>query len=72
MEPYSNSKSTVSRNFIAKTTEKLEAWRNEPIKELYPFLMIDGIVYAKTTVLVALGIDKKGNKKALGAWEGST
>ncbi|MBN2087381.1 hypothetical protein JW758_03465 [Candidatus Peregrinibacteria bacterium] len=25
MEPYSNSKSTVSRNFIAKTTEKLEA-----------------------------------------------
>jgi len=72
MEPYSNSKSTVSRNFIAKTQEKLEAWRNEPIKESYPFLMIDGIVYAKTTVLVALGIDEKGNKKALGAWEGST
>ncbi len=72
MEPYSNSKSTVSRNFIAKTQEKLEAWRNEPIKESYPFIMIDGIVYAKTTVLVVLGIDKKGNKKALGAWEGST
>jgi transposase-like protein len=72
MEPYSDSKSTVSRNFILKTQEKLEAWRNEPIKEPYPFLMIDGIVYAKTTVLVALGIDKEGNKKALGAWEGST
>ena len=72
LEPYSDSKSTVSRNFIAKTQEKLEAWRNEPIKEPYPFIMIDGIVYAKTTVLVALGIDKKGNKKALGAWEGST
>jgi transposase-like protein len=72
IEPYSNSKSTVSRNFIAKTREKLEAWRNEPIKESYPFLMIDGIVYAKTTVLVALGIDKKGNKNVLGAWEGST
>lgn len=72
LKPYSNSKSTVSRNFIVKTQEKLEAWRNEPIKESYPFIMIDGIVYAKTTVLVVLGIDKKGNKKALGAWEGST
>lgn len=72
MKPYSDSKSTVSRNFIAKTQEKLEAWRNEPIKESYPFLMIDGIVYAKTTVLIALGIDKKGDKKVLGAWEGST
>lgn len=68
----SDSKSTVSRNFIAKTKEKLEAWRNEPIKESYPVLMIDGIGYAKTTVIVALGIDKTGNKKALGAWEGST
>jgi len=66
------SKSSVSRNFIAKTREKLEAWRNESIREIYPFIMIDGIVYAKTTVLVALGIDKDGIKKPLGAWEGST
>lgn len=72
MATYSDSKSTVSRNFIARTKEKLEAWRNEPIKESYPVLMIDGIVYAKTTVIVALGIDKTGNKRALGAWEGST
>ena len=71
-DTYSDSKSTVSRNFIAKTKEKLEAWRNEPIKGIYPVLMIDGIVYKKTTVIVVLGIDKKGNKKALGAWEGST
>lgn len=71
-DTYSDSKSTVSRNFIAKTKEKLEAWRNEPIKEIYPVLMIDGIVYKKTTVIVVLGIDKKGNKKVLGAWEGST
>lgn len=72
MEMHADSKSSVSRNFIAKTREKLEAWRNEPIKELYPVIMIDGIVYAKTTVIVVLGIDKEGNKKALGAWEGST
>jgi transposase-like protein len=68
----SHSKSTVSRNFIAMTQSKLEAWRNEPITKIYPFLMIDGTVFKDTTVLVALGIDKEGNKKALGAWEGST
>lgn len=72
MHNRSVSKSSVSRNFIAKTREKLGAWQSEPIREIYPFIMIDGIVYAKTTVLVAMGIDKKGNKKALGAWEGST
>ena len=64
---YSDSKSTVSRNFIAKTQEKLEAWRNEPIKENYPILMIDGIVYKKTTVIVVLGIDKYGQKEGIGS-----
>jgi len=39
-----NSKSTVSRNFIARTQEKLEAWRHAAITAEYPFLMIDGIV----------------------------
>lgn len=68
----SDSKSTVSRNFIAITRSKLEAWRNEPINIFYPVIMIDGIVYKKTTVIIALGIDKDGKKKALGAWEGST
>lgn len=67
-----DSKSTVSRNFIAMTWAKLEAWRNEPIINFYPIVMIDGIVYKKTTVILALGIDKEGKKKALGAWEGST
>jgi len=67
-----DSKSSVSRNFIAMTKAKLEAWRNDPIKKKYPILMIDGIVFKKTTVIVALGIDKDGNKAALGAWEGST
>jgi len=67
-----DSKSSVSRNFIAMTEAKLEAWRNELIRQEYPILMIDGIVFKKTTVIVVLGIDKEGNKAALGAWEGST
>lgn len=72
LKPFCDSKSSVSRNFIAKTRAKLEAWRNEPIKKKYPILMIDGIVFKKTTVIVVLGIDKDSNKKVLGAWEGAT
>jgi putative transposase len=68
----SHSKSSVSRNFIAMTQARLEAWRNEPIEKIYPFLMIDGTVFQDTTVLVALGFDENGKKKTLGAWEGST
>ena len=34
--------------------------------------MIDGIIYATTTVLVALGIARDGTKKVSGAWEGSS
>ncbi len=67
-----DSKSTVSRNFVATTYAKLEAWRNEPIHDFYPIVMIDGIVFKKTTVIIVLGIDKHGKKKSLGAWEGST
>jgi len=72
VESHAYSKSTVSRNFIAKTQEKVEAWRTAAITTEYPFLMIDGIVYATTTVLVALGIARDGTKKVLGAWEGSS
>ena len=54
------------------TQARLEAWRNEPIAKIYPFLMIDGTVFQDTTVLVALGFDENGKKKTLGAWEGST
>jgi transposase-like protein len=69
---HSTSKSTISRNFSAKTQAKLQAWLEEPIKEDYPFLMIDGIVFSDTTVIAILGITKNGDKRALGAWAGST
>ena len=51
VESHAYSKSTVSRNFIAKTQEKVEAWRTAAITTEYPFLMIDGIVYATTLAL---------------------
>ena len=69
---HGDSKSAVSRNFITMTAAKLEEWLKKPITEEYPILMMDGIVFQGTTVIIVLGIDKKGEKKTLGAWEGAT
>ncbi|QKI82604.1 IS256 family transposase [Kroppenstedtia eburnea] len=38
----------------------------------YPALMIDGVVMADHTVVVALGVDEEGKKHILGLWEGAT
>jgi transposase-like protein len=69
---YADSKSTVSRNFVLKTKQKLYDWLHTRITEDYPIIMIDGTVFKKTTIIIVLGIDKAGNKRVLGAWDGST
>jgi putative transposase len=40
--------------------------------EHYLALMIDGVVMADHTIVVALGIDENGKKRILGLWEGAT
>lgn len=72
MKNYADSKSTVSRNFVLKTRQKLHDWLHARIDEEYPVLMIDGTVFKKATVIIVLGIDRAGNKRVLGAWDGST
>ena len=69
---YGTSKSSVSRHFVAKTKAQLAKWLNARIEEDFPILMIDGIEFTDTTVVVVLGINKKGQKRVLGAWDGST
>ena len=69
---YGYSKSNVSRNFIIKTKQQLLEWINRPIKSTAPILMIDGIVFKETTVIIALGIDNDGSKEILSFIEGST
>jgi len=69
---YADSKSSVSRNFVLKTRQKLDDWLHARIDTDYPVLMIDGTVFKKTTVIIVLGIDRAGNKRVLGAWDGST
>jgi len=47
-------------------------WLNAKIEDDFPILMIDGIEFSDTTVVSVMGINNKGEKKVLGAWDGST
>jgi transposase-like protein len=72
-ESSSVSKSAVSRRFVALSTEQLHEWLSRPLEALdLPVVMIDGICFGDRVILVALGIDAKGNKHILGLREGST
>jgi putative transposase len=67
------SKSAVSRRFVAKTAAQLDAWRSAALEALdLVALLIDGVQIGEHCIVVALGIDKTGQKHALGLWEGST
>ena len=72
-EPSSVSKSAVSRRWVALSEEQLHEWLSCSLKEMdLPVVMIDGIHFRERVILVALGIDTKGNKRVLGLREGST
>jgi transposase-like protein len=72
-EPLSVSKSSVSRRWVALSRAQLHEWLSASIKDLdLPVVMIDGIHFRDRVILVALGIDAKGNKHVLGLREGST
>lgn len=67
------SKSTVSRQFISRTRDQLQALMSRDLSDLrIAVLMIDGIVLKRRTNVVALGISTEGEKLALGLWQGST
>ena len=67
------SKSAVSRRFVAQTQAQVDAWRATPLDDLdLVALLIDGVQVGGHCIVVALGIDKTGQKHALGLWEGST
>jgi transposase-like protein len=67
------SKSAVSRRFVALSTEQLHEWLSRPLDASdLPVVMVDGICFGDRVILVALGIDAKGNKHILGLREGST
>lgn len=67
------SKSAVSRRFVAATRETMAELMS---RDLSTFalcaVMIDGIHVGEHLVLVALGIDERGDKHILGLYEGAT
>ncbi|CAN5175502.1 hypothetical protein BH09MYX1_BH09MYX1_58810 [soil metagenome] len=67
------SKSAVSRRFVDGTTRELAKMRALDISKLsICVVMIDGIHVGEHVVLVALGIDEKGEKHILGLRDGAT
>jgi putative transposase len=72
-EARSTSKSAVSRQFVARTRENLEALMQRRLDDVrLAVLMLDGIDLKGRTNVVALGISTEGVKIPLGLWEGST
>lgn len=72
------SASTVSE-LNKKVYTKIEAWRNRPLTETYPYVYLDGIFLKRSwsgevvnvSVLVAIGVSKDGFRDILGAMEGA-
>jgi transposase-like protein len=61
-----------------KMYDRIDAWRNEPIKGKYAYVYLDGISLKRTwggevknvAVLVAIGVDADGYRQVLGIAEG--
>jgi putative transposase len=69
----STSKSAVSRKFVAQTETALAELLSADLSGLdLVALMVDGVHFAQTCCVVALGIDLQGNKIPLALVEGAT
>ena len=71
--PSAASKSAVSRRFIALSQQQLDEWLGRRLDGVdLAVVLTDGIHFGERVVLVALGIDARGEKHVLGLHEGST
>ena len=67
------SRSAVSRRFVALSAQRLGEWLARDLSEMdLAVILVDGIHFRDRVVLIALGIDTKGEKHILGLREGST
>lgn len=73
LQPHGATKSSASRRFVEMTSQKLQQWMHRDLSaHNLVVVMLDGIIVAKHTVIVALGIDATGKKHVLGLWMGET
>jgi len=69
----SASKSAVSREFVGRTREHLDALMSRDLADVrLAALMVDGIELKGRCAIVALGVSTDGVKIPLGLWDGST
>ena len=69
---YGIDKSSVSRQWQAATTAELQKLVQRPVPADLVALLIDGQYFRKECLIVALGVDKGGQKHVLGLWHGAT
>lgn len=69
--PIGVKRSSVSRRFIAATSEKVKSFLTRPLDELdLPVIMIDGLHVGEQVILGVIGIDTGGRKHVLGVCDG--
>jgi transposase-like protein len=67
------SRSSVSRQFVARTRRQVEEFLSHPLGELdLRVIFMDGTRLGEHVLVTALGIDSGGHKHVLGVVEGST
>jgi transposase-like protein len=67
------SSSSVSREFVAASAEKLRAFQERELSgEDYVALFLDGKTFAEATMVIALGVTLQGDKRFLGFVETDT
>jgi len=69
---YGIDKSSVSRQWKAATAAELQKLIQRPVPAGLVGLLIDGQYFRKECLIVALGVDRQGQKHVLGLWQGAT
>ena len=73
LEGYGIEKSSVSRQFVAASSNQLRVLCERRLEDLnLVVLMIDGIHFGGQVLVVALGSAEGGEKHVLGVWQGAT
>lgn len=70
---YGLGKSSISRQFIRASEQRLQELMERKLDDLeLCVIFIDGIAFAGQLLVVAMGVDGKAGKHALGLWQGAT
>jgi transposase-like protein len=72
-EAFGVSASTVSRHLVEASSQKLKEFRERRLEDFPVFAVFADTVHrGGQAFVVALGLDSKGQKRALGFWEGAS